>query len=345
MADGKYLLIKGEGGLGNRILSLLSGIEYARLSGRIPVVEWCNAEYSADGGNAFFEIFKKTDSIRPVLDLPVSNDVTPAVWKDSLFDSPFDKIAPVEKVKASRVLTLFSLLLKQVKGSAFSFQFPWSYRKVCIDLSRTDHQQTIGVFFSFTEKFYRLQRLYRRIKDPLMRMSNDQKVKSVFERELLLRDDFAGELRSEKERLLIKKTIGLHLRYTDRKGSLKRAFADIEKTVSRHPGWNLFLATDNKFAEEILRQRYPGLITMKKWFPEEGAPIHINSNCPDKTAMTKDAFKEILLLSSCDYILYMGHSTFSVLAKSLSGLPRSRTLDLNRFHILNRFILFLHKVC
>ena len=64
MADGKYLLIKGEGGLGNRILSLLSGIEYARLSGRIPVVEWCNAEYSADGGNAFFEIFKKTDSIR-----------------------------------------------------------------------------------------------------------------------------------------------------------------------------------------------------------------------------------------------------------------------------------------
>ena len=118
-----------------------------------------------------------------------------------------------------------------MKGSAFSFQFPWSYRKVCIDLSRTDHQQTIGVFFSFTEKFYRLQRLYRRIKDPLMRMNNDQKVKSVFERELLLRDDFAGELRSEKERLLIKKTIGVHLRYTDRKGSLKRAFADM-----RHAG-------------------------------------------------------------------------------------------------------------
>lgn len=345
MADEKYLLIKGEGGLGNRILSLLSGLEYARLSGRIPVIEWCNGQYSASGENAFFDIFKETDRIRPVSDLPASNDITPEVWKGSLLESPFDKISPVERVKASRVLTQFSLILQRVKGSAFSFQFPWSYRKVCIDLSRTDHPHIIGVFFSFTEKFYRLQRLYRQTKDSMMEKSDDEKVRFVFERELVFKDDFARALRAEKEHLLIKKTIGVHLRYTDRQGSLKRAFADIEKAVAKYPGWNLFLTTDNKQVEETLRGKYPDLITMKKWFPGEGAPIHYDRNCPDKTAMTRDAFKEILLLSSCDHILYMGHSTFSVLAKSLSGLPRSRTLDLNRFHLLNRFVLFLHKVC
>ena len=345
MVDEKYLLIKGEGGLGNRILSLLSGLEYARLSGRIPVVEWCNGQYSANGENVFFEIFKETDRIRPLFDLPVSDDVTPAVWKNSLFESPFDKISPVEKIKASRVLTQLSLMLKRVKGSAFSFQFPWSYRKVCIDLSRTDHQHPIGVFFAFTEKFHRLQGLYRQTKDSLMEKSDDQKVRLVFEREMVLKDDFAEEVRAEKERLLIRKTIGVHLRYTDRKGSLKRAFADIEKTVAEHPGWDLFLVTDNKAVEKVLREKYPDIISMKKWFPGEGSPIHGDSNCPDKTAMTRDALKEVLVLSSCDYILYMGHSTFSVLAKTLSGLPGSRMLDLNRFHILNRLILFLHKVC
>jgi hypothetical protein len=345
MAQRKYLLIKGAGGLGNRVLSLLSGIEYARLAGRIPVVEWCDGQYAARGENAFFTIFQETDRIRSMRDLPVSGDVTPEVWRADLMASPFDKISPVEQVRTSLLLTGLSLLLKRIKGSAFSFQFPWSYRKVCIDLSRTDQPETIGVFFAFTEKFYRLRRLYQRAGGALGCRSDAQKMKLVFERELILREDFADELCAAKKRLPDGKTIGVHLRYTDRKGSLRRAFSDIEKSVARHPGWNLFLVTDNRCVEQAVRERYPGLMTVRKWFPEEGGAIHGSGHCPDKAAMTRDAMKEILLLASCDYILYMGHSTFSVLARNLSGLPEGQTLDLNRFHLLNRLVLFLHKVC
>ncbi|MCC7300584.1 MAG: hypothetical protein IT583_05850 [Verrucomicrobia bacterium] len=345
MDNQKFLLIKGEGGLGNRILSLLSGIEYARLSGRTPVVEWCDGQYSANGENAFFELFKETSHLRALSSLPASTDVTPDVWADSLFTSPFEKISPVRAIKASKVLTLVSLMLKRLKGSAFSFQFPWSYRKVCIDLSRTDQPQALGVFFSFTEKFYRLRKLYRRVNDPLMHVRDELKIKRVFERELFLKADIAEALSAERKRLLSAKTIGIHLRYTDRKGSLKRAFADVAKTVHSHPGWNLFLVTDNQQVEAALREKYPDLLTVKKWFPRAGGAIHWDGSCPDKTAMAADAVKELLLLSSCDYILYMGHSTFSVLARCLSGLPPARVLDMNRFHLLNRLVLLLHKVC
>jgi hypothetical protein len=36
----KILLIKGKGGLGNRILSAVCGLIYADLSGRTPVIDW-----------------------------------------------------------------------------------------------------------------------------------------------------------------------------------------------------------------------------------------------------------------------------------------------------------------
>ena len=45
MDDKRYLLVKGIAGLGNRILSVLNGILYARLSDRLLFVDWRDPDY------------------------------------------------------------------------------------------------------------------------------------------------------------------------------------------------------------------------------------------------------------------------------------------------------------
>ena len=52
MNEDKYLIVKGLAGLGNRMLSALTGILYARLSGRRLIIDWRDPTYSSDGSNA-----------------------------------------------------------------------------------------------------------------------------------------------------------------------------------------------------------------------------------------------------------------------------------------------------
>jgi hypothetical protein len=55
----RILLVKGCEGIGNRLLGLLSGMLYSRLSGRQLVVDWCDPLFSLDGENAFPLLFAR----------------------------------------------------------------------------------------------------------------------------------------------------------------------------------------------------------------------------------------------------------------------------------------------
>lgn len=73
----------GDGGyvvLGNRVLSLLSALLYARLSGRHLLVDWRDGMYAEEGVNAFSHLFQSRWAT-PVRSSPVTDSVTPSMWR------------------------------------------------------------------------------------------------------------------------------------------------------------------------------------------------------------------------------------------------------------------------
>jgi hypothetical protein len=51
------LLIKGKGGLGNRMLSAVCGLALADLTGRTPIIDWRDGSYAPIGTNAYPLLF------------------------------------------------------------------------------------------------------------------------------------------------------------------------------------------------------------------------------------------------------------------------------------------------
>jgi len=83
---GKLLLVKGIEGLGNRMLCALTGILYARLTGRTLFVDWGDFFYSNDGSNAFPRFFR-CSSCAPASEIPQTDSVHPSIWRGRLRES------------------------------------------------------------------------------------------------------------------------------------------------------------------------------------------------------------------------------------------------------------------
>ena len=113
-------------------------------------------------------------------------------------------------------------------------------------------------------------------------------------------------------------TIGMHIRYTDRKNSYARYDSIASRILRTHPGAAVFLCTDNQAVEKDLRSRYSNLITTPKWFAPPGKPLHRTRECPDALERSVEALVEMYLLSRCQYLIYNSTSTYGVMARLFS---------------------------
>jgi hypothetical protein len=117
----------------------------------------------------------------------------------------------------------------------------------------------------------------------------------------------------------------------DRKTSLKDFLRHVDKLHAKKPQATIFLATDNKEAEDQIRARYPKVVTTPKWFPEGGISMHQNPECPDRTNNAVEALIDMYLLAECDYLVFPGSSTFSKIASLISTMPRANAIDIERY--------------
>jgi hypothetical protein len=348
MDKNKYLLIKGGSGLGNRMLALLCGLEYARLSGRQPVVDWRDGMYADAGEEAFLQIFEKTEKLGELDQLPEGAQVVPAVWQSRLASKATLVLWGLEddgKFRMNRVQKILDQICRKVIRRPLAFSPPWDYRRVCVDLKKLDLPEAVAVFFAPTEKFFRLRKHYRKTNDPNARLATHEIVKKVFEEHVRLPAGIMDVLEQFRKEMFKEKMIGIHVRYTDRKGSLEGSLKDVEKVRRKYPDYGLYLATDSEYVEKLLKEKYPDLVTLPKRFAPEGKALHLDKTCDDRVTMTHEAMKEMLLLAACDALVYTGRSTFSFMARSLSGLPRNRVVNVDRNNWVNNWMLFLHKVC
>lgn len=302
----KVLLIKGKGGLGNRMLSAVTGLVFADLTGRMPVIDWRDGSYAPIGENAYPILFDT-----PITRLAEEFDswagpASPTVWMGEL------KLTPQEMLVKARV-----------KNQAT----PFIYRKYSTSLSRLDAPEDVAVFWSYLPKFGRLAGHLRR--DPRF---GGRKIENIIGEYLNRYFTPNARVRGEVEAMVARfghPLIGVHIRYTDLKIPLGKIKETLRKRLLEKPGAAIFLATDNAQVQHEMLAEFPNLTHTQKYLNPDGSRLHWPTSEVEKVQEAENAMIDMWLLSRADHLIYSGQSTFSITSSLLGGLKPGQMDDVD----------------
>ncbi len=201
MEDRKYLLIKGGAGLGDRITSVATGLLYARMTGRRPIVDWSDEYYSADGSNAFHRYYDCPE-VGDLDELPVTDSVNPEAWRGRLD----------QRVHPTRIEL----------GEPGK---PASWRSLSVDLLRTDHPEELLVMWSYRQRIEWLRPHMKGDHAELARRSTRDILRGEMEANLRPSAEVAERVAAFRREHLQGPSVGVHVRYTDRLTRLDRSGA------------------------------------------------------------------------------------------------------------------------
>ncbi len=307
----KYLLVKAKGGMGNRMLCAVTGILYGQLSGRVTVIDWRDQFYSNDDSNAFSTFFS-CPSVQPATVLPAQGSIRPAIWAN-------DRDTSMALMLARHDLTH--------ERSIFI------HRKYSVDVRVLDYEETVVVFWYYTQRIRALFDHLRAQHPRLTGLGIEAVIRQVLTTQMLLRDEIQRQIADFKARHWADEVIGLHIRHTDLRTNLNAYQRALQRLLKRAPRAPIFLSTDNQAISEEYCRQFKNVISTPKWFPRGMSSMHGDPECPDRVANGVAALVDMYLLSQCDYLIYPSASTFSWLSRILSGLPAKRVVDINRFNL------------
>ena len=327
MGAEKFLLVKGITGLGDRILCALGGILYARLSERTLVVDWSDSLYSSGGDNVFHRFFK-SQSCSPTDEIPTTDSVYPAIWRDRLHE-PAQRIADKYGYNPDDIL-----------------------RELSIDLSRLDYQEDLLVLVQFDARVDRLRtQLRTQFHGPLEELAQmpDQAILAKLLREdMVLQPEIRERVNEFKGNSFAARTVGVHVRYSDYRVRVLAIIKQLNALLERERGLQIFLATDNIEIKKMFESNYPRVITTPHWYADPGWPIHYNRASPDRTEfwsadpggsihynrpspdrteLAIEALIDLYLLAECSHLIVDESSSFSELASLLSSAPADNKID------------------
>lgn len=306
-AQKRALIIKAKGGLGNRMLSAVTGLVLADLNNRTGYIDWRDGMYLAAGENLYPHLFD-ANWMGDLAAFDHETDVMPAVWAGRLTDQPVDIIR---------------------RHFPRQHQNPFLYRKLSIDLTGSDPAARAGVYWSYLPK---LQRLSGRLaRNPRFA---DKSIDTIT-REYLNR--YFRPVPQVTERIdtvfakLDKPVIGVHIRFTDRKVPLDKIMRELGQLSARLPEATIFLATDSEVAQNAILDRFDNVVTLEKALAKDGAALHFSTDSfTDPVEEARNALADMMALARCDWLLHSRHSTFSVTAALSGNIPESRQVDIAR---------------
>ena len=306
---GGFLVIKAKGGFGNRMLSATTGIALARIAGRTLVVDWRDGEYLPRGANPYPLLFADPVGI-DASSFDTRTDVAPAVWSGRLASHPTDVIS---------------------EFYPNGHTSPIVYRRLSIDLRRPEATtEPVAVFWSYLPKMMRLGRRLKRV--PQYRGMTLNEVTRV-----VLEEHFTPNerVRSQVEAVfaeLTRPTIGVHIRYTDRKVSLTRIAREVRRLRAQMPAAAIFLATDNSNVRNEFCRQFSNVHSIDKAFGDDDNSLHEGVVLDDPLTEAENALVDMWALARCDWLVHSRHSTFSVAAALIGGIPASRQRDVDRWN-------------
>ena len=315
MNQEKFLIVKNKAGLGNRILNALGSILYARITRRKLIIDWSDKIYSHDGSNVFLKLFTTPNIIQSVK-IPNTDSVYPLIWKGNLKKS-------VNEVLRTRN-----------EDNPKIYRNPILWSKYRIDTKRIDYPHDCLVTWYYSAEIDKLRRHFKGKFASLNFLSNEAILKKMLREELLLNEAIQNRVNTFKDKYFSDKTIGVHIRYTDRKNPYNKYHKIIDKILTKHPQAIIFLATDNQLVERDWRERYINLvISTEKWFPKNPERLHENWDCPDRLENCIQALVDMYLLASSDYLICNRSSTLAFVAKLISDIPEANIFDTSRYSL------------
>jgi hypothetical protein len=308
-SGGRALVIKAKGGLGNRMLSAITGLVLARLNDRTPFIDWRDGMYVERGINLYPLLFD-AGWMGDVDQFDAATVTAPALWADRMADHPTDIIH---------------------QHFPNQHQDPFLYRKLGIPMNGPDPAERVGVFWSYLPKLKRLAG--RMARHPAFAGKGIDAITS---------DYLASHFRPVPAvaakvdaifRDIAAPVIGVHIRFTDRKAPLPRIMATIERLARAHPEARIFLATDSAEAESAVLTRFPDVLRIEKALAQGGQALHVASGeFADPVEEARNALVDMMALARCHWLVHSSHSTFSVTAALIGRIPRERQLDVDRFN-------------
>jgi hypothetical protein len=304
--------------MGNRIASVLTGIVYARLTGRRLLVDWNDLTYSRKGVNSFHEFFASPD-VDPLEKVPPGLSVTPSVWQGK------------PRVSVSR-------LIREVDPG---FQRRKEYKQIfSADLSRIDHAEDIAVIYGFRFDWKDLRKNFARAPRAWRSLDKLSFMRQLLGHNLFLRPYIRERIDAFKARFFNVPVIGVHIRYTDntvhreRTPTMERFPVVIDRLLQKHPGSRIVLATDNKGIREEYKRRYGNVVWTEKWHPPNGSErLHSHGDCPDRLQNGIEALVDMHLLAESDRFVYSSTSTFARLVRLMIPPDASRIYNIERWRI------------
>jgi hypothetical protein len=299
VTDTRFLLVKGRAGLGNRMLSALTGILYSRLAGRRLIVDWSDRVYSNDGSNVFHRLFR-CSGCDPADDIPETDSVMPAIWRGHLRESYRD------------------LAMSHASLSKADLE-----RRTSLDLAQLHHPETVAVMWGYAADVDPLR--------PRLAGSSGRTTWSILRE--TLRDDvhLQPELEARVDRAramyLTRPTVGVHVRYTDRRVRLAAILRQVDRLVGMEPRLQIFLATDSRPVRDMFVARFPLVVSTPHRYSPSGSAIHRDPTAPDRLEHGIEAVVDLHLLADCDYLVGDTRSSFAYVASLLARTPESRTFD------------------
>ena len=296
MSDDRFLLVKGIAGFGNRILNALSGICYARLSGRKLVIDWSDPDYSPDGSNIFHQLFR-CSSFSPADTFPLTESVRPAIWRGQLHE-------------AARFI-----------GGRQGYTSDGIRRNLSIDVSRIDYSEELLVLVAYQDQIGLMRPHFQGPFAELAKLTGLEILRDILQRDLILHPQLQERVDQFKRRHFDGPMLGVHIRYSDYRSAIIATIGRLNDILRRQPDLSIFVCSDSAAVIRMFRQVYPRIVTMEHWFAQPGISLHRNRQCPDKIQAAMDALTDLYLLAQCDYLVFDWTSTFGRIAHLVSRAP------------------------
>jgi hypothetical protein len=302
----RFLVVKGDQGLGNRILSLLSAVLLARLTERRLVVDWRDPFYSPGERDAFHELLVlDAPSLEPE-SLPDTDSVRPSVWRGMLHESA-------------------SAMRRRLNVPA---RAPRGWVPLCVDLARIDHPEHVLVFTCYHEQIDPLRRFMTGALAELRRLPTDEILRRLWAETLSLASPLQERVDTFRRAFLDgRPSVGVHVRASDRRTRRGAIEATVARLITADARRRIVLATDNADVLRDFSARFRDVVSIDKWYPPAGEPMHGHPGRPDPIRDAADALVDLSLLAACDALVVDSRSSFGRLAALRSVARHGGVVD------------------
>jgi len=319
----KVLILKGCAGLGNRLITLASAIEYANITNRTLFVDWSDGQFSIEGINAF-NIHFELKNVKSVYELKKSDLENKSIYPNTLGKENLEQ--PFYNLYASNgglTLNRFRKIIP-TRGKFSRLHEHWA------PIHKTKVQTLKNTIASvFTDSFLELGgRLSYNLPEDIVIFADHIPAFNplLLRKHITLNSTTSSLVECHwKEKFEGKFVIGVHVRWSDKKplGKLEKLHQLIETIRSKES--YIYLATDNLEIQNEFIFKYSKFIKTETNLPE--LPSNIGLHSYAKESKNKDlienSFKESILdmwlLSKCNILIAQEGSTFSLISSVLKN--------------------------